>query len=494
MKKHLSLFLLLFITITFRVNTQSIDFDKYTERINKDFEDYSRQKNREFEEYRDRVNAEFAEYMRQVWPEFEAKPAVPVPEIPEPPRPVIKMPEYDETPVTLPLDIVTPPLPTYIKPTPLVKPMPKDENTPAAPAAFTFDFYGKECAVPLATEHRFRLATVGENDVADAWERLSRNDFKGVIQSCLAHRDKIGLNDWGYVDFLQKMTNNFFPADMENEARLMQLYILAQSGYKIRIGRSGNSLLRLLPSMENLYGYSFISTGGDNFYVLDNSNSSLRMFDRKLPNEQKFSLRFKEQPDLAVKTTMPRTLMSSFGNNHLKVNVIPNLNLIEFYNNFPKSDHWNLYSLASMSDDMKQQLYPTLRLAIEGQEEGIAANILLRFVQKAFDYATDEEQFGEERPLFAEETLFYPYSDCEDRAILFSVLVRELLGLDVVMLYYPGHLATAVAFNDDINGDYITVDNRKFTVCDPTFINSNIGQSMPQYKKTPVQVIKITDN
>ena len=89
-------------------------------------------------------------------------------------------------------------------------------------------------------------------------------------------------------------------------------------------------------------------------------------------------------------------------------------------------------------------MYPKLTQQIKGKSQKDAANILIDFVQTAFEYQTDDVQFGYERPLFADETFFYPYSDCEDRSILFAHLVKDLLGLDVVLLYYPGHLATAV--------------------------------------------------
>ena len=46
-----------------------------------------------------------------------------------------------------------------------------------------------------------------------------------------------------------------------------------------------------------------------------------------------------------------------------------------------------------------------------------------------------------------DEPLFYPYSDCEDHSVLFAYLVRELPGLEVIGLDYPGHVATAVRFS-----------------------------------------------
>ena len=120
-----------------------------------------------------------------------------------------------------------------------------------------------------------------------------------------------------------------------------------------------------------------------------------------------------------------------------------------------------------------------------------AVGILLDFVQTAFEYQTDEQQFGKERPLFGDEILFYPYCDCEDRSILFSVLVRELVGLDVVLLNYPEHLATAVRFDDDVKGDYIMIDGKRYVVCDPTYIGTHVGESMPICKEKKAIVIKL---
>jgi len=87
---------------------------------------------------------------------------------------------------------------------------------------------------------------------------------------------------------------------------------------------------------------------------------------------------------------------------------------------------------------------------------------MLRFVQTAFKYKTDNENFVREKPLFPEETLYYEYSDCENRSILFAHLVQELLVLEVIGLNYPGHIATAVRFNTNVTGDYITYNEKKY--------------------------------
>jgi hypothetical protein len=94
-------------------------------------------------------------------------------------------------------------------------------------------------------------------------------------------------------------------------------------------------------------------------------------------------------------------------------------------------------------------------------------------------------------PLFGDETFFYPASDCEDRAILYSILVQELMGLEVVLLHYPGHLASAVHFKENVQGDYLIINGIKFLVCDPTYIGANIGHAMEEFKNIPATVIKL---
>ena len=169
-----------------------------------------------------------------------------------------------------------------------------------------------------------------------------------------------------------------------------------------------------------------------------------------------------------------------------------NRNLVEYFATYPCTD-FAIYATAPLDKQMlesfKHQLHP--RLAGKSQRE--AVNYLLHFVQNAFRYKTDTDQFGYEKWNFAEETLVSAYCDCDDRAVFFAQLVRNLLDMEVVLVHYPGvHLATAVYFDEEeVPGTYVTTDGRKFMVCDPTYINANIGMAMPDLRNTPVEVIKL---
>jgi uncharacterized caspase-like protein len=87
--------------------------------------------------------------------------------------------------------------------------------------------------------------------------------------------------------------------------------------------------------------------------------------------------------------------------------------------------------------------------------------------------------------------LYYPYADCEDRSILFSRLVRDLLGLDVVLVYYPGHLATAVHFAQEVAGDYLQCKGKRYVVCDPTYVGAPVGRTIPGMNNQEAQIIAL---
>lgn len=93
--------------------------------------------------------------------------------------------------------------------------------------------------------------------------------------------------------------------------------------------------------------------------------------------------------------------------------------------------------------------------------------------------------------MFAEETLYYDFTDCEDRSVLFSWLVRMFTELEVVGLDYPGHIATAVAFKENLNGDAVTWKGKRFVICDPTYIGAGIGECMPEFRNSQPEIIEI---
>lgn len=545
MNKILSILFLCSSLVSITVDAQT--FDEYRDAYLSKFNSYKTTVIDKYEEYRNRVNEEYSQFMRQAWTEYKANPARPIPLRKEPPKPVVKEPDdiiinpnplsdiqkSDENEIVeeninegdvnvdidsltleqdlselladivkepkgnkqaniLPIDSIIPVIEENYEAIPIA-PLPKYEPMQAVTPGHSFCYYGVSCKVALLDEHNFTLNGITENDVADGWDVLSSGEYLQIVSQCVDYSKELNLSDWGYLRFLQIMTESFFSINKKNEAVLMQMYILAQSGYKVRIARCGEQLLLLLPIDKVVYNYSYLTVDGIPYYIINNDckGQSFYLYNRALPSETPFSLFLTSVPMLETEQNdlFKRSLLSS---NELAVSVTINPNLLSFYNDYPISSEWNYYALASLGKELKSTLYPTLKEKIANLSQLDAANLLLNFVQTAFDYKTDAEQFGYERPLFGDETFYYPYCDCEDRSILYSILVRDLLGLDVVLLNYPQHLATAVKFTEDVTGDYISLNGCKYVICDPTYIGAEVGNSMPNYRNVSATVIYIS--
>ncbi|MBP5290600.1 MAG: hypothetical protein J6Y76_04210, partial [Paludibacteraceae bacterium] len=169
----------------------------------------------------------------------------------------------------------------------------------------------------------------------------------------------------------------------------------------------------------------------------------------------------------------------------------------DFFRQYPQANidgdfttRWAAYANTPLDQSIQDELYPVLQQTVSRMNEYEAVNILLNWVQTAFKYGYDDQIWGGDRAFFAQETLYYPQSDCEDRSILFTRLVRDILGLDAALLYYPGHLAAAVSFKGQQEGDWFMANGRRYIVCDPTYINAPVGMTMPgMEEKTPKVII-----
>jgi len=185
-----------------------------------------------------------------------------------------------------------------------------------------------------------------------------------------------------------------------------------------------------------------------------------------------------------------RSLTFEYGGTHYDIDASYDKAYVEYLDTYPQLD-LGVYFESEVGATAESPLLQQLAKEIKGMNEQEAVNFLLRFVQTALKYKTDEMQFGKENYLFPEETIYYPYSDCEDRSVLFAWLIRRLLGLEIVGLSYPGHVATAVRLTQVVDGDYVTHNGRRYTVADPTYINATVGMTMPEYIDTKPDVITI---
>lgn len=333
------------------------------------------------------------------------------------------------------------------------------------------------------------LNGLNENAIADAYEALCNSDYKPLLADCAQIRKDLRLNDWGVFTLVRQVADTY--CGTANESIVMQQFLLNEMGYKARMARKAteDKMMLFVATDCSIYAHPYITLNGQNYYNLSGNNEQCQFY-----MCQKDSPKAKNSVGMQLKEAplFPGTVVSSTHQakgSAARVTVDDPKALMDFYKDYPQCDY-SVYFNAPVNAAMENRILSSLAPLVQGRNEADAANILINFVQTAFQYQTDGQQFGYEKPFFVEELFYYPYSDCEDRAMLFSYLVRKLLGLDVVLLDYPEHIATAVRFNGNVSGDYLMVNGRKYIVCDPTYIGASIGMTMPRYKTVSAKVLK----
>ena len=469
------------------------DIEAFREELLQRLEQFRSAKQREMVEFRDSLNEAYARFLEEKWESFnlyrEERGFRPMP---KPPVYDPSLPQPGDEPPTVVVDV--PPVPAAdTVPMPDFKPV-----NPEPKATVTAEFFGTQVRLQQVEKtHIGRLVGVSESNVADFWGKLSKLPVETIASDLQRTGSALRLNDYGLFLLARELAATYIPGASENERVVFSAFMLNQVGLSAKIGRSGGDLYALLAARQELSNTSYFTFRGSNadpgrrYYVINLRHS-------RLTEIQTCAAQYGDGGtplDFAV-TATPQ-LAYAAGSQQLQFGgtgyvVGYNRNLVNYFSSYPCVD-FGIYGTAPVDSRMIGDLRRQLSPHIAGKPQDEAVNHLLHFVQNAFRYKTDQDQYGYEKWNFAEETLVSAYCDCDDRAIFFAQLVRNLLGLETVLVNYPGiHLAAAVRFTDGslTGGTYVTVDGSRFYICDPTYINADAGMAMPGVGDT-VEIVEL---
>lgn len=466
------------------------------------FREFQKQSRDKYTSFRDKCNKEYIDFVRKAWKEFGQDP----PQVkPEEPRvePVV----FDDKKQDRPIDrrrleeksVEPAPQDDHARDS-QPQPIQEIEQQQESPiekefSGMPFSFFGTDMQVRLDETKRLNIGEISPDRIADLLGLLSSKEYDNLLYDCLKLRSDRKLCDWAYLLMLKEIADQFC-GQGTNEATLLLGWLYCQSGYKARFATDGSRLGLLIASKHSIYDKGAYNVDGDKFYPIDDISGSMHICEASFPQEKGLSLYINAAQNFGNENFDEREIKSKrYPDTAIKVKI--RKGLIDFYNTYPTSyvnddftTRWAMYADTPMDDSVKAQIYPVLAAELSGLNPLEATEHLLNFVQTGLEYGYDDEIWGGDRAFFAEETLHYPYCDCEDRSILFTRLVRDLLGLDCVLVYYPGHLASAVNFPTglQVSGDYYSLGGKDYTVCDPTYINAGVGMQMPGYGEGAVLI------
>lgn len=478
--------------------SQNDDFVKqFQQARNAMMEDYGK--------FRNSVLTDYDKYMQGVWKEYEQFKGDKLPEVPKPKDPpTYKQPSTPEVPEEMKPKIpaVQPDVPgsgntgagidvsqmPAIVSIPIMPALPNigHVNVPMSKPMVSFGFYGAELQMQKATQIA-SMDIASSDDVASYWKSLKKSDLKEVTQALATQSRNMGLSDWGAAMLVEKYIDAVMPDASKNEKVIATQYVLANCGYNIRLGMNKTTVVMLVPYNEHVYEKSFISIDSKRYYIYPDMESDGVFRSCELPKDaevgKNMELRFAGNTVIGDETKQFHYQGAGLTlSGEVKTGIIP---LLEEY---PIVDIPTVAS-STIDKEMRDDVVEQIRVQVQGMDEQQAANKILHFIQQAFKYATDNEQFGKEKYFYFEETLYWPKNDCEDRAIFYAYLIHEILKLDVHLIQFPGHECTAVAFTKPVeNATSYEYKGKTYYICDPTYIGANIGRCMPAYKNENPQI------
>ena len=334
-------------------------------------------------------------------------------------------------------------------------------------------FYGSAYRFSAASSVEMTLLSVSEDDVANAWESLSGGTIH-LLEDCLSIRSRERLGDWAYLQLVDSLSVKVFPFS-QNERELLFGFLLGKSGYKVRFGRNEGGLTCLYGTEQVIYGKPYFFEDGIHYYRHREGEGSLSLSDGVPEGDRALDLRLTDAPAISGGSVHERRI--EVGDISFDYRI--SQRLLDFYAGYPHTEMY-VKAGAPVSTSIRESVYPALQSAIDGLGEVDATRVILRFVQKLMEHRSDDERWGFEKWNFPEESLFYRCGDCDDHTILFARLVRDLLGLDVLLVSCEvngsPHATTAVRFSEPLEGgDWIQYGGERYYCCEPASTSADVG-------------------
>ena len=479
---------------------------------NSSFEEFRKGLLSDYNTFRKSVLEDYDRFLEAAWGNYEqmrGKKRYETPKPHEAPSLPADRPLPD-TPVVLPKPSVSPdvaeePVPQPEVPRPTPKPTPKPEPTPApepAPEpepvpvpeddskdAFTFPFYGMDMKI---TDKELKLdrKLSSPRDFASQWRSFVAQEAETLIPAIRALEETHGLNDYLTFRLMRDYIKARYPRAHTSAQVALEHYLLCHMGYDVRLATDDSGLpLLLIPFSQQVYAQSFLVLGDRKYYVFLPDGAAARqevmISTCKLPSDADLGRPMDLRINALYLPEKDKEFNLSFGDITLRGKVNENLmNVVYHYPQMATGD----FAESQLSPALRADLVRQLRQQLAGVERREAVDRLLQFTQSAFEYATDQDFHGFEKPYFLEEILFYPKCDCEDRSIFYTYMLWNALGVENHLLAYPGHESASVHIDAPINGDCYEWEGKTYYISDPTFIGSKTGMCMPMFSNVKPEI------
>ncbi|AOM80966.1 hypothetical protein BFS30_22930 [Pedobacter steynii] len=363
----------------------------------------------------------------------------------------------------------------------------------------SFEFYEGVFNTNIDTSVLVPAPELSQQSIKSAYERLNTAEYRAIIDSLLGYRKKYELNDWLYYQLIRKVAQQISPKQ-NNYSRytLYKWFFLAKSGYDARLALSKDRIIFYIFNDEDIRDIPFFMVDQKKFMCLNyhdypkadlNEDPPIPVTINITGATKSFSYKVTKMPDFKPDNYFEKRLEFVYKHKAYHFNIKLNREIEAIFANYPAVDFETYFNIP-LSKETYGSLIPLLKKNIQGMSQKKGVDYLMRFTRYAFLYEDDAANFGNEKRLSPEETLFASHSDCDDRVALFFYLVKEIYNIPMIALLYPTHITMAVQFDKPI-GDAIVYKGKLYSVCEPTPQKEDlpIGVISAKLKNIPYQIV-----
>jgi len=438
------------------------------------FADFKHVQAESFSKFRDKKDNEFNKYLQAQWEEYNAYISPPLYKKSKPKSISSLMAKIPKN--------VGPNLVIIIKKPFVVKKLPVLAKKLKA-YDVSFDFFGSSLGFNIDKQMKnAKFYPRTQKGIINFFSVMAASNYDDMLYEIRLTCKHMNLNDWGVYLLVDKLAHNLFTT--QDEVKLFDWFLFNKLGYRVKVALGADKHIVLLYKIKGkMYSTPNYTLNDEKFYVIaqyDKENiGNIYTYAHDYPDATKaLDFEMRTLPNFEKNLHRKTVSFKEYGKVY-NLSYRYNQNLIDFMNSYPQVDY-KVFFNAPLEYETYKDIAGDIKQYTENKKASEALNFVLRFVQKAFKYERDDEQFGKEKVMFAEETLYYSKSDCEDRAVLYARLVKDLFGIGVVGVKYKNHMSTAL--HVPMRGASVEAGGQRYVIADPTYINASLGQSIPKYK------------
>jgi hypothetical protein len=357
----------------------------------------------------------------------------------------------------------------------------------------SFQFLGSFLSV-YSDERMSQMPDVQITDsitIKNSYDFLLNTDYPIVLNQFAEISSQLNLNDWDYYCLINEFSKSL--TDNPNKQKLIAWFLLLESNYKVKIGYFNNDVSILFATAQILYNTPWFIINGERYYVIKYKHHTIITYDIDYFKGYKYMNMFHDKPIQLEEVIKNKTISFPFRGKSYSISVSYNQNYVDYYATYPLIPV-DYYFALPVSSTFKESVEINIAPYLQNKNQQESLHFLLSLVQYGFSYKTDLDQFSKEKYMVPEEVLYYPNSDCDDKTILFSYLVSELLHLDIIALDFNGHICSAVGVSDSSVKGNIIHDGKEYIVCDATYVGAPPGIMLPTFKINDAEILDFNKN